>query len=176
MSLFALADLHLSLNDDKSMEKFEGWENYVERIRINWNNMVKPDDVVVINGDVSGSMSSAGAKKDFEFIHALPGKKIISKGNHDYWWDTLAKLNRFIGEWGFDSISFLHNNCYEYGNYGICGTRGWVNDDSEPEDAKVIAREAGRLEMSIQAAEAKELEPIVFLPYPRITVISAMMR
>ncbi len=166
MSLWVMADTHLSLSVDKSMEKFPGWENYVERIRTNWLDVVKPEDTIVLPGDISWGMSFEEAKADLAFLHALPGRKIISKGNHDYWWNTLAKMERFIDECGFDSLHILHNNCYEYEGIGICGTRGWINDSSEPADAKIIAREAGRLEMSVKAALEKGLYPVVFLHYP----------
>lgn len=166
MSLFALADLHLALSTPKPMDIFQGWENYTERIRENWNEYVRPDDTVVINGDISWSMNIRDAYEDFRFIHELPGTKILSKGNHDYWWVTVKKITDFFAENGFDSIKILHNNCYAYGNTGICGTRGWINDDSEPFDQKIIAREAGRLETSIKAAIDQGLEPMVFLHYP----------
>ena len=108
------------------------------------------------------------AKADFEYINGLNGRKIISKGNHDYWWSTVSKLNKFTLENGFDRIQFLHNNHYSYGNYGICGTRGWINETEVPADAKVLAREAQRLEVSIRSALKEELEPIVFLHYPPV--------
>lgn len=166
MALFVMGDLHLSLSSDKSMDIFGGWENYVERIKENWNREVSPEDTVVVPGDISWAMSLKEAEADFSFIHGLPGRKIILKGNHDYWWTTAAKMNNFLAENGFDSIFILHNNHYAYGNYGICGTRGWINDDSEPADAKVLAREAQRLETSIASAENAGLEPLVFLHYP----------
>lgn len=166
MALFVMGDLHLSLSSDKSMDIFGGWENYVERIKENWNREVSPEDTVVVPGDISWAMSLKEAEADFSFIHGLPGRKIILKGNHDYWWTTAAKMNNFLAENGFDSIFILHNNHYAYENYGICGTRGWINDDSEPADAKVLAREAQRLETSIASAESAGLEPLVFLHYP----------
>lgn len=166
MALFVMGDLHLSLSSDKSMDIFGGWENYVERIKENWNREVSPEDTVVVPGDISWAMSLKEAEADFSFIHGLPGRKIILKGNHDYWWTTAAKMNNFLAENGFDSIFILHNNHYAYENYGICGTRGWINDDSEPADAKVLAREAQRLETSIASAESSGLEPLVFLHYP----------
>lgn len=166
MALFVMGDLHLSLSSDKSMDIFGGWENYVERIKENWNREVSPEDTVVVPGDISWAMSLKEAEADFCFIHGLPGRKIILKGNHDYWWTTAAKMNNFLAENGFDSIFILHNNHYAYENYGICGTRGWINDDSEPADAKVLAREAQRLETSIASAENAGLEPLVFLHYP----------
>ena len=161
-----MGDLHLSLSSDKSMDIFGGWENYVERIKENWNREVSPEDTVVVPGDISWAMSLKEAVADFSYIHELPGRKIILKGNHDYWWTTAAKMNNFLAENGFDSIFILHNNHYAYENYGICGTRGWINDDSEPADAKVLAREAQRLETSIASAENAGLEPLVFLHYP----------
>ena len=166
MALFVMGDLHLSLSSDKSMDIFGGWENYVERIKENWNREVSPEDTVVVPGDISWAMSLKEAVADFRYIHELPGRKIILKGNHDYWWTTAAKMNNFLAENGFDSIFILHNNHYAYESYGICGTRGWINDDSEPTDAKVLAREAQRLETSIASAENAGLEPLVFLHYP----------
>lgn len=166
MALFVMGDLHLSLSSDKSMDIFGGWENYVERIKKNWNREVSPEDTVVVPGDISWAMSLKEAVADFRYIHELPGRKIILKGNHDYWWTTAAKMNNFLAENGFDSIFILHNNHYAYESYGICGTRGWINDDSEPADAKVLAREAQRLETSIASAEGAGLEPLVFLHYP----------
>ena len=166
MALFVMGDLHLSLSSDKSMDIFGGWENYVERIKENWNREVSPEDTVVVPGDISWAMSLKEAVADFSYIHELPGRTIILKGNHDYWWTTAAKMNNFLAENGFDSIFILHNNHYAYENYGICGTRGWINDDSEPADAKVLAREAQRLETSIASAENAGLEPLVFLHYP----------
>ncbi|MBQ7989815.1 MAG: metallophosphoesterase [Oscillospiraceae bacterium] len=166
MSLFVIADLHLSLTSGHPMDIFPGWENYVTRIKDNWLEFVKPDDTVVIPGDVSWGMGLAAAKEDFAFINALPGTKIISKGNHDYWWNTVSKMERFFTENGFDTLHILHNNTYAYEGFGICGTRGWVNDDSDPGDALVIAREVQRLEVSIKAALDRGLEPLVFLHYP----------
>lgn len=166
MALFALGDLHLSFGVNKPMDIFGGWENHAERIRENWYKNVADDDTVVIPGDISWAMNFEQALPDFRFIHELPGTKIISKGNHDYWWNTASKMNGFLSENGFDSIKILHNNAYAYEKYGICGTRGWINDNSEPADAKVLAREAGRLETSVKAAESAGLEPVVFLHYP----------
>ena len=168
MSLFAIADLHLSLSVDKPMDIFGGWDSHVEKLAENWNKTVSDNDLVVIPGDISWGMNLDEARADFSFINALNGRKIISKGNHDYWWSTLSKLNKFIEENGFDSIKFLHNNHYPYVKYGICGTRGWINETEVPADAKVLAREAQRLEVSIQSALKEKLEPIVFLHYPPV--------
>ena len=166
MSLFVIADLHLSLSSDKPMDVFSGWDNHVERLRENWQERVQPSDTVVIPGDISWAMSLSGALEDFRFINSLNGRKIILKGNHDYWWSTLTKTCAFLKENGLDTIEILNNNCFEYGDVGICGTRGWINDGSEPENRKVILREAQRLERSIQCALEKSLRPVVFLHYP----------
>lgn len=168
MSLFVIADLHLSLSSDKPMDIFNGWDNYVERLQRNWQNVVRPEDTVVIPGDISWAMDLESSLEDFKFISELNGRKIILKGNHDYWWSTKTKADRFLAENGIGNISFLNNNHYRYEDFGICGTRGWINDGSEPADAKVIAREAARLETSIQGAVSDGLTPIVFLHYPPV--------
>ena len=125
MSLFAIDDLHLSLSVNKPMDIFgDRWSNHVEKLTKNWNETVSEDDVVVIPGDISWAINFDEAKADFDYINKLNGTKIISKGNHDYWWSTLSKLNAFLAENNFDTIKFLHNNHYSYENYGICGTRG----------------------------------------------------
>lgn len=166
MSLFAIADLHLSLGTDKPMDIFGGWSDYVTKLETNWQNKVRPEDTVVIPGDISWGMNFEQSKKDFEFINKLNGRKIISKGNHDYWWNTKNKMDKFFAENGFDTINILHNNHYSYEGYGICGTRGWISDNGEPADQKVLAREAGRLALSIESAQKAGLEPVVFLHYP----------
>ncbi len=168
MALFTIADLHLSLSVNKPMDIFGGWEDHVERLSENWEKTVSNDDVVVIPGDVSWGIDLNEAKADLAFINDLKGTKIILKGNHDYWWSTMSKLNGFIEENGFSTIKFLHNDHYRYGDHGICGTRGWINETQVPADAKVLAREAGRLETSIKSAVSEGLEPIVFLHYPPI--------
>lgn len=168
MSLYAIADLHLSLSVNKPMDVFGGWDNYVERLNENWQKTVSPEDMVVIPGDVSWGMNFREAKADFDFINRLNGKKVILKGNHDYWWNTMSKMNRFLDENGFDTITILNNNHYPYEDYGICGTRGWINETEEPADAKILAREAQRLELSIKSAIDDGKKPIVFLHYPPI--------
>lgn len=168
MALFAIADLHLSLSVNKPMSIFNGWEDHVEKLSENWDKTVSENDVVVIPGDTSWGISLDEAKADFAYINSLKGTKIISKGNHDYWWSTASKLNNFLKENKFDTIKFLHNNHYAYEGYGICGTRGWINETEVPADAKVLAREAQRLEVSINSALSENLEPIVFLHYPPI--------
>ncbi len=167
MALFAIADLHLSFSCDKSMDVFRGWENYTERIRANWNRLVSAEDTVVIAGDISWAIGLEGAKPDFDFIHSLNGKKIILKGNHDYWWSTAAKMNNFLKENNFDDISILHNNCFVKNNIAVCGTRGWLYDSNGEKDEKVIRRECGRLEQSLNTAVDAD-EKIVFLHYPPV--------
>lgn len=169
MSLFVLADLHLCQgNPEKTMSIFSGWHDYQERIEKHWLELITDNDTVVLPGDISWGMSLAEAAPDFHFIERLPGKKIIIKGNHDYWWTTMKKMEDFLSAEGCDSIKILHNNHYKYGEYGICGTRGWVNMPGETQDEKVLRREVQRLETSIKSALAEDLIPIVFLHYPPI--------
>lgn len=168
MSLFVIGDLHLSLSDSKPMDIFGGWDNYVQRLKDNWSKSVKDGDTVVIPGDISWAMSIEGAYEDFKFINELPGRKIILKGNHDYWWTTKSKADKFFEANSFSTLNVMHNNYYEYDGVALCGTRGWINDGSEHSDAKVIKREAQRLDRSISLAKEAGLEPIVFLHYPPI--------
>lgn len=151
------------------MEVFPGWENYVERIKGNWQSLVSPDDTVVVGGDISWGMNMAQSLEDFRFLDALNGRKIVFKGNHDYWWETKTKAERFFSQNGIESIDILFNNHYRYGDFGICGTRGWINEKAdETPDKKVLLREAGRLETSIRSALDEGLVPVVFLHYPPI--------
>ena len=169
MSLYVLADLHLCFSDPtKTMSIFNGWQDYQERIKKYWLENIKDGDTVVLPGDISWGMSLAEAVPDFRFINELPGEKIIIKGNHDYWWTTMKKMEEFLSAESFTTIKILHNNHYRYENYGICGTRGWVNMPGETQDEKVLKREVQRLETSIRSALAENLEPIVFLHYPPI--------
>ncbi len=169
MSLFVIGDLHLSFGVNKPMDVFGGWENHTQILEKAWREQITPQDIVVLAGDSSWGMTMEDALPDFQWIHALPGEKIILKGNHDYWWTTMSKMTAFFEQNQLSSLHILHNNCYAYENFGICGTRGWVNiDKEEPANAKVIAREAQRLDVSIAAAEQQGLTPIVFLHYPPI--------
>lgn len=167
MSLFAIADLHLSLGTDKPMDIFKGWDNYVERLEKNWKKIITDDDTVVIPGDISWALKLEETGADFAFINALPGKKLILKGNHDLWWSTVSKMKRFFSEKGFDTIDIVHNNAFPVGEVCVCGSRGWFFDDADS-NTKVLLREAGRLETSIAAAEKTGLEPVVFLHYPPV--------
>ena len=167
MSLYAIGDLHLSLTSNKSMDVFgSAWENYVDRIRDGFA-ALKDEDMCVICGDISWGMDLAEAEEDFRFLDALPGKKILVKGNHDYWWTSAAKMTAFMESRGFHTISFLRNNAVPYGeNAAICGTKGWFYEESRgtAHDKKLIAREVLRLETSLRAAG--ERDRYVFLHYP----------
>ena len=167
MALFTLSDLHLSLSADKPMDVFHGWDNYVERIDSNWRRIVTDSDTVVIPGDVSWAMHLDDAARDFQFLNALPGDKIILKGNHDLWWATMAKLNGFITEHGFDRIKFINNSAIRVGDYAVCGSRGWLLEESGT-DSKLINREVCRLTASLKEGQKLGGEPVVFLHYPVI--------
>lgn len=150
------------------MDIFAGWQDYVERLADNWQKKIRPEDTVVIAGDVSWGMTLEEALEDFRFIERLNGKKILLKGNHDYWFSTKTKVERFLAEQGIGSVSILFNNAFEYGDYVICGTRGWFNEPGSAADTKVMAREAGRLRLSLEAGKKYGKEPIVFLHYPPV--------
>ena len=167
MALFVLGDTHLSLGGAKPMDVFPGWNGYVEKLEANWRKLVKPEDTVVLAGDISWSMRLADTRKDFAFLNGLPGRKLIMKGNHDYWWSTANKMNAFFRAEGFDTLRLLHNNSYTVDGYALCGTRGWLFDADEPHDEKVMNREIGRLRLSLQAAEPGK-EKLVFLHYPPV--------
>ncbi len=166
MALYAIGDTHLSLSSNKSMEVFGvGWENYIDRLRAGFSH-IKDEDTVVLCGDLSWGMSLQEAERDFAFLDSeLPGHKWILKGNHDYWWATAAKMNTFFAEHGFDHLHVLHNNCGEYGDVALCGTRGWFFEENGGAHwEKVFNRELMRLEASLKAAG--EREKLCFLHYP----------
>lgn len=168
MSLFAIADPHLSLGTDKPMDVFSGWNDYVSRLKENWERLITPDDTVVVGGDISWAMKLEECYEDFSFLHSLPGQKIFLKGNHDYWWQTKKKIDDYLVANGFDSIRILFNNAYEVGDFAVCGTRGWYYDKEGEHDIKVINREIGRLKTSYNAALATGKRPVVFLHYPPV--------
>ena len=172
MALFAIADLHLSLGEDKPMDVFAGWNDYTSRLENNWRKLVTDNDTVVVSGDISWAMKLEETLTDFTFIENLPGKKIFNKGNHDYWWTTMNKLREFTAERGFDDIEFLQNNSFMYEDVAICGTRGWINpgwDNFGGEDRKIFDREVLRLELSLNSV--KECNEIyVFTHYPPMPV------
>lgn len=169
MRVFAISDLHLALAEDKPMDVFgAGWENYMLRIRQNWLQTVTPEDLILMPGDLSWATYLDNAVPDFNYINDLPGKKIISKGNHDYWWSTHSKLNQFIDKNGYD-IFFLQNNAFISDNLAIVGSRGWKNPEDEgfsPEDEKILNRELERLKLSLQYTEGFEGSIIAMLHYP----------
>ena len=167
MSLFAISDLHLSLNTDKKMDVFRGWENYVERIEQQWKKIVGDGDTVVIPGDISWELKLENTIADFSFLESLPGKKVLLKGNHDLWWSTRNKIDNFFAENGFNSLSVVYNDAVNVGRYAVCGSRGWFYDSTEPEE-KVVMREVGRIERSVGAVRSMGLEPVFFLHYPPV--------
>lgn len=171
MSIFVIGDTHLSFSSDKPMDVFKGWQDYEKKIEKNWQNLVDENDTVIINGDFSWGMSLEETEKDFEFLNKLNGKKIISKGNHDYWWNTVSKMNNFVREKGFETISFLHNNAFRVGNISVAGTRGWFFDAEKENIDKVLARECARLQRSIDAAKELGGETVVFLHYPPVALL-----
>lgn len=168
MSIYAISDLHLSFGDNKPMDIFgQTWENHTEKIKENWIKKIKNDDLVLLPGDFSWAMYLKDTYKDFEYLDNLPGKKLLLKGNHDYWWTTLKKMRTYLSENNFENIDFIYNNSYIYDNKIIVGTRGWQEDGSS-EDKKIIKRENLRLELSIQDGIKKygnEKEIIVCMHY-----------
>ena len=166
MALYTIGDLHLSLSAKKPMDVFGGaWVGYMDKLREGLS-VLTEDDTLVLCGDLSWALGLDNAREDFAWINEIPGRKIILKGNHDYWWSTAAKFYKFCEQNGFENQLILNNNCYEYGNFAICGTRGWFFEEerSGQHDEKVFKRELIRLEASLKAAGEKE--KLVFLHYP----------
>lgn len=168
MSLYAISDLHLSLGTDKPMSVFGGnWENYEQKLLKNWNEKVKPDDAVIVNGDVSWATYLENTHKDFEFLNNLNGIKLVSKGNHDYWWTTMKKQRDFCEKMSFDTINFLQNNCFVYGGCAVCATRGWLLSSNNAEDKKIYNRELERLQLGLREAKKSGSKRIIAaLHYP----------
>jgi len=173
MALYAISDLHLSLSIDKPMDVFGSkWQYYMDRIRTNWMQEVKEEDYILMPGDISWATYLEQSYKDFEYINNLPGIKIISKGNHDYWWSTASKLNQYMKNNNFNNIIFLHNNCICYKDIVICGTRGWNcpgDENFTQQDQKIYLRELQRLELSLrQSMQYEHKAIIVALHYPPV--------
>ncbi len=180
MSTYAISGLRLStlLETDKSMEVFgKRWDNYMKRIENNWRRLVTDADTVIIPGDVSWALSLDEAASDLKFIDSLPGRKIIAKGNHDFWWATMKKHYDFFEKHGISTIDFLFNNAHETDDFIIAGTRGWYHDEdtqgtqNKTDFAKLVRRECQRLEVSLKAAlELKKASPdkeiVVFMHFP----------
>ena len=166
MALYAIGDLHLSLGAEKPMDVFGGnWVGYMEKLKEGLS-VIGPEDTTVLLGDLSWALDLEGAKEDFGWIDRIPGRKIILKGNHDYWWSTASKFYKFCEEKGFSNQFILNNNHYEYEDWAICGTRGWFFEEerSGEHDEKVFKRELLRLEASLKSAG--ERPKMVFLHYP----------
>lgn len=170
MAIYALSDLHLSFGvKDKPMDIFgDKWTNYEEKIKENWNQKVKEEDTVIIAGDISWAMYLEESLEDFRFLNKLNGTKIILKGNHDYWWTTVKKMNNFLEENNIENIKFLYNNTIELENYMICGTRYWGYDEETEDNEKVFKREIERAKLSLEAAknQNEEKEIIFVTHYP----------
>ena len=166
MGLYAIGDLHFSTENPKPMNIFgDNWDNHEKKIVDNWSETVKDDDTVLVLGDTSWAMNLNEAKSDLDIIESLPGKKIFIKGNHDYWWTSISKLNSM-----YDNTKFLQNNFYTYNDYAICGTRGWIDPNSDKfnsKDAKIYAREQIRIRLSLDAAKKSGFNKfIVMIHYP----------
>ena len=182
MALYVMADLHLdTLKNEKSMDVFGNrWVDYVNKIKKNWTKLITDADTVVIPGDICWALNLEEAEHDIKWIDDLPGKKIFLKGNHDFWWTTASKMNRFFEENSIFSISVLNNNAIDVGDFIICGSRGWFTDGSMQTSvananvnySKIINRETIRLRMSLDAAKAlrgdTDKEILVFLHFPPI--------
>ena len=172
MAIYVIADLHLSFSQDKPMSIFgENWEGHSEKIKNNWISKVKPEDTVVLPGDFSWAMYLQDTYKDFEYLNSLPGKKLLLKGNHDYWWTTVTNMRNFLEENKFKNIDFIYNNSYLVENKILTGTRGWNLLDTE-NSRKMIKRESIRLQLAIEDGIKKygdDKEIIVFMHYPPIS-------
>ncbi len=151
MSIYAIADLHLSFSAEKPMDIYGGeWVNHTEKVKKNWEAMITEHDTVIIPGDSSWALRFNDALEDLKWISGLPGKKVFIKGNHDLWWNSASKLNAL-----YENMYFLQNTFYEADGFAICGSRGWIcpgDDDFTAQDEKIYLRELGRLRMSLEAA------------------------
>ena len=173
MSIYVIGDLHLSFSENKPMSVFgDNWENHEEKIKNNWIENVKENDLVILPGDFSWSTYLKDTYEDFKYLNSLPGTKLLLKGNHDYWWTTVTSMKKFLAENTFENIDFIYNSAYKYENVIITGTRGWSQAE-EGDNKKLLKREANRLEISIKKAlelkNNEEEEIIVFMHYPPIT-------
>ncbi len=171
MALYVIGDTHFSEGCNKPMDIFGGrWTGYRDKLVASLS-ALQPEDVLVLAGDFSWGMSLQEALPDFRLLDSFPGKKLLLKGNHDYWWETVSKMKRFFAENAIETIEFLHNSCYFYNGAAICGTRGWFYDKNDPAagDDKIFKRELIRLEASLKAAAdqgAREID--CFLHYPPV--------
>lgn len=179
MAIYAISDLHLAFGaPEKNMNVFgTRWQDYEEKIKKNWLEKVKDEDVVIMSGDFSWATYINESKKDFDFLNSLPGKKYLLKGNHDYWWTTVKKMNDFIKENKYQNINFLYNNAYDIGKYILTGTRYWGYDEDTEDNEKIFNREILRAKLSLD--EAKKLnpeKPIIFTTHypPDERIINAL--
>lgn len=174
MAIYVISDLHLSFGVNKPMDVFgDHWKDYENRIKEDWLNKVKSSDTVIIAGDFSWATYLEEAISDFKFINDLPGKKVILKGNHDYWWETVTKMQRFLKENNFENIEFLYNNTILADNYYICGTRYWSSEDGE-DNEKIFNREVGRALISLnQVPENQNIIMVTHYP-PDEQIINAV--
>ncbi len=166
MALYTISDLHLGFNVEKPMDIFgDKWKNHSDKIKKNWLSKITEEDTVLIAGDISWSLKEQDSRYDLDWVNELPGEKIISKGNHDYWWGSISKLNNM-----YEKTKFLQNNFYVYKDYAICGTRGWICPDGDrysAKDKKIYNREQIRLKLSLDEAKKNGFEKIiVMLHYP----------
>ena len=179
MSIYAIADLHLSFNNNKPMDIFgDEWKEHEKKIEQDWKRKVQENDIVLIPGDFSWETYLQDVYQDFEFLNNLPGKKILLKGNHDYWWTTLTNMRKFVKENNFNTIDFLYNNSYCYENHIIVGTRGWSQME-QGDTTKMIKREIGRLELSFADGikkYGKDKQFIVCMHYPPMNEFLEVMR
>jgi predicted phosphohydrolase len=166
--LYAIGDLHLSSTDSYTEDVYRGYDHWKSLLEENWRRVIKPSDTVVLAGDNSFAKTLDEATADFQFLESLPGRKILVKGNHDTYWGTTAKLNSFKASNGFDSINFLKNNHFEFFDYAICGTRGYEIAEEDIDSRKILAREHGRLTLSLKSGVGAGLKPIVFMHFPPI--------
>ncbi len=165
MKVFTLGDLHLSHQVEKPMDVFGGhWQNHSEKIKENWHSVVEKEDVIIMPGDFSWATYLEQAEEDFKFLDRLPGRKIMLKGNHDYWWETITKMRKFLGSIGVESVDFLYNNSYQFNGKCYCGTKGW--DAREEKDEKIINRETIRLKLSLDSAKCDDGDIIAVFHYP----------
>ena len=175
MAIFVIADTHLSEGSEKPMTVFGSrWDGWTERLCENWKNTVTENDTVIIPGDISWAMSLEEALPDLKLIDSLPGTKIIGRGNHDYWWATERKNSAFFNANGITTVKQLHNNSYEVENIVVCGSRGWFYDGknapANTDHAKIVAREVGRLKLSLDSAASlsPQKKRVVFLHFPPV--------
>lgn len=179
MSLFTIADLHLSSLSDHPMDVFGSrWKDYTDKIVKNWRAVVCENDTVILPGDISWAMNLKEAREDFALIDSLPGKKLLGKGNHDFWWDTATKCGKFFEECGFQTLSLLYNNAHVVEDFIVCGTRGWFLEKNQQitvgsvDYEKIMNRELLRLKLSLDQAkklkqgEHENKEILVFLHFP----------